>query len=105
MLLVYEPYCTIRKRGQSQDGAKVLVSQQCVKYTWFLLFTANQSDHPGLAHLHAWKDTMEWTKNIPKYESLSYFEKAGMKRAMDQAYGVCVYASWNTVNNVILQYI
>ena len=29
--------------------------QNYLKYTWFLIFTANHSKHPGLAHLHEWK--------------------------------------------------
>ena len=38
-------------------------SQKYVKYTWFLTFTANHSQHPGLAHLHEWKSSDKWTKN------------------------------------------
>ena len=42
-------------------------SQEYIKYTWFLTFTANQKDNPRLCHLHKWKNSMEWTKNIENY--------------------------------------
>ena len=31
-------------------------SQKYHKYKWFPIFTANHSQHPGLAHLHEWKE-------------------------------------------------
>ena len=42
-------------------------SQQYVKYTWLLIFTTNQSEHPVLAHLHKWENSMKWKNNIPYY--------------------------------------
>ncbi len=76
-----------------------------IKYTWFLTFTANQSEHPGLLYLHEWKNSMKWTKNIPSYKSFSTFEKNELKKAMEQAYGMQVYSNWNTVKFMFLKYI
>ena len=43
----------------SMDSHKMVrnvsVSQLHVKCTWFLNFTANQSEHPVLATIHSWK--------------------------------------------------
>ena len=67
---------------------KLASSQKYIKYTWFLTFTANQSEHPGLSHLHQWKNSSDWQKNIPNYESYSTFEK-----------------NWNTVKLMLLKHI
>ena len=49
--------------------------QNYIKYAWFLTFTANQSEHPGLSHLHEWETSMNWSSNIDNFESLSIDEK------------------------------
>ena len=54
-------------------------SQQCVKYAWFLTFTANQSEHPGLSNLHKWKSSMQLTENVMHYNALSASEKSEHK--------------------------
>ena len=46
-----------RKDLEGSVDSKLMVlnlsaSQEYIKYTWFLTFTANQKDHPGLCHLH-----------------------------------------------------
>ena len=50
-------------------------SKKYIKYTWFLTFTANQSEHPGISHLHEWKTSMNWSSNMYNFESLSFDEK------------------------------
>ena len=80
-------------------------SQKYIKYTWFLIFTANQSEHPGLSHLHQWKNSSKWTKNIPDYDSHSIFEKNEFRKAMEQAYGVHIYNNWNIVKLMLLKHI
>jgi predicted GIY-YIG superfamily endonuclease len=105
---------SVRDRGhanlsESVDSQQMVLnlaaSQQYIPWTWFLTLTANQSAHPGLAFLHAWKNSKEWTKNFPNYESLSGFEKAELDRAMEHAYGVHVYNNWNAVKYLFLRYI
>ena len=41
--------------------------QNYIKYAWFLTFTANQSEHPGLSHLHEWETSMNWSSNIDNF--------------------------------------
>ena len=36
-------------------------SQKYIDWTWFLIFTLNQKEHPGLIHLHEWENSMKWT--------------------------------------------
>ena len=80
-------------------------SQKYVKYTWFLTFTANHREHPGLAHLHEWKTSMKWTNKIDNYENLSPLQKEEMKKGMEQAYGVHIYDSWHSVKYLLLKHI
>jgi hypothetical protein len=67
--------------------------------------TCNQKEHPGLAHLHDWKNSMKWTKNIADYEKLSPFEKEELKKAMEESSGPHVYSNWNAVKYMFLSYI
>ena len=93
----------------SVDGRKMVLnlssSQKYVKYTWFLTFTANHSEHPGLSHLHQWKISMNWTSAIPNYNNLSYDEKSEISKAMEEAYGVHVFDHWHTVKRLLLLHI
>ena len=80
-------------------------SQEYIKYTWFLTFTANQKDHPGLCHLHKWKNSLEWTKNIEHYEKCSDDEKNEYKKSMEEAYGTQIYHNWRNVKHILLLHI
>ena len=97
------------KLSGSVDSRKMVLnlaaSQKYIKYTWFLTFTANQSEHPGLSHLHQWKNSSKWTKHIPDYDSHSIFEKNEFRKAMEQAYGVHIYNNWNIVKLMLLKHI
>ena len=105
---------SIRDKGTSElaesiDSRQMVqnlsASQQYIKYTWFLTLTANQREHPGISHLHHWKSSMKWTRNIKNFDSLSYFEKNEFKRAMEQAYGTHLYGNWYSVKYILLHYI
>lgn len=92
--------------SQSVDSRKMVMnlstSQKYIKYTWFLTFTLNQMLHPGLRHLHAWKESTGWTKNIPGYESMTPQQKEEIKLAMEKAYGVHIFENWNAVKFLLL---
>ena len=94
------------KLDGSVDSRKMVrnlsASQQYIKYTWFLTFTANQSEHPGLEHLHLWKNSMKWLKNLKNWDHLSYEEISEYKKSMEEAYGVHIYISWKTVKHILL---
>ena len=38
-----------------------------IKFDVFLTFTCNQKLHPGVKHLHKFKESMEWIGFIPGY--------------------------------------
>ena len=59
---------------------KTLSSQKYIKYTWFLKFTENKSEHPGLSHLSERKKSINWSSNIDNYKSLSFDEKEEFKK-------------------------
>ena len=80
----------------------LLALQEYIKYSWFLTFTANHSEHPGLSHLHRWKNSMNWTTKIPNYDLLSKEEKMEMMKAMEEAYGVHVYDHWYMEKRLLL---
>ena len=50
-------------------------SQKQIKYTWFLTFTVNHSEHPGLHFFQKLKKSKEWTSKIPNYNDLANNEK------------------------------
>ena len=95
--------------SESVDSRRMVMnlatSQKYIKYTWFLTKTCNQKEHPGLAHLHEWKNSMQWTKSIPGYTMLSQFEKDELKKAMEESSGPHVYSNWNAVKYMFLTYI
>ena len=102
---------SVRDKGHtnlsgSVDSRKMVrnlsTSQKYIKYTWFLTFTANQSEHPGLATLHNWKSSLEWLRNIQNYESFSADEVIEFQEAMEEAYGVQIYNNWNNVKYLLL---
>ena len=37
-----------------------------IEFTVFLTFTCNQKEHPGISHLHDWKESQDWTECIPE---------------------------------------
>ena len=69
------------------------------------MFTANQSEHPGLSHLHQWTNSSKWTTNIPNYDSYFTYEKSEFRKTMEQTNGVHLYNNWNTVTLMLLKHI
>ena len=90
----------------SVDSRKMVLnlsaSQEYIKYSWFLTFTANHSEHPGLSHLHCWKNSMNWTSKIRNYDSFSTEEKTEITKAMEEAYGIHVYDHWYMAKKLLL---
>ena len=58
-----------------------------VEFDLFLTFTCNQQLHPGVKHLHKFKESMEWIGFIPGYLQMSLREKEEIKRSYELAYG------------------
>ncbi len=47
-------------------------AQLYVKFDLFVTFMCNQKCHPGVKHLHEWKESMEWSRYIPRYSRRQY---------------------------------
>ena len=41
---------------------------------------ADHRRNPGLASLHAWKESIQWTHKIKAYITMSRFDKAELKK-------------------------
>jgi hypothetical protein len=50
-----------------QAALNLAGAQPFVKFDLFLTFMCNQKRHPGVKHLYEWKESMEWSKYIPRY--------------------------------------
>jgi len=71
----------------------------------FLTFTCNQSKHPGISHLHRWKQSKLWTKHVPGYNAMNSQGRREVDLAMEQYYGFVVARNWFEVKKYWLQYI
>lgn len=71
----------------------------------FLTYTCNQSDHPGICHLHKWKESQEWTKTLDGYHYLPNCHKEDIKISMEMAYSHMLTRCWLEVRRFWLQFI
>ena len=92
----------VREKGHTNlaecvDSQKMVMnlatSQKYIDWTWFLTFTLNQKDHPGLYNIHEWKSSMKWTSNIPGYKYMSVFEKEEVKTDFEELLGSHIYSN------------
>ena len=104
----------MREKGHTNlaecvDSQKMVMnlamSQKYIDWTWFLTFTLNQKEHPGLFHIHEWKSSMKWMSNIPGYKNMSVFEKEEVKKAFEESSGSHIYSNWNAVKYLLLRHI
>jgi PIF1 helicase. len=76
-----------------------------VEFDLFLTFTCNQQLHPGVKHLHKFKESMEWNGFIPGYLRMSLREKEEIKRSYELAYGAILGRVWYEVRRIFLRYL
>jgi hypothetical protein len=76
-----------------------------VEFNLFLTFTCNQKLHPGVKHLHNFKESMEWIGFIPRYLQMSLREKEEIKRSYELAYGAILGRIWYEVTRIFLRYL
>ena len=88
-----------------QAALDLAATQPYVGFDWFLTFTCNQAEHPGISHLHAHKESMKWTKHIPEYDTMSLSSKLDVKRSFELAYGSTLGRCWMEVRKLFLEYI
>ena len=71
----------------------------------FLIYTPNQADHPGLRHLHEWKDSKRWTANLEHYEEYQTSLKKDYDISMEMAYTHMMTRCWLEVRKFWLEFI
>ena len=60
----------------------------------FLTLTCNQAEHPGIRHLHQWKQSMGWTLMVPEYSMLQLRKKQEVKQLFEMAYSSVMNIAW-----------
>ena len=88
-----------------QGAMNLAAAADKIRFDLFVTYTCNQSNHPGICHLHRWKESKEWTKQIKDYESFSAFQKEDADKSMEMAYCNILSRSWLEVRKLWLQFI
>jgi hypothetical protein len=57
-----------------QAALNLAGTQPYVKFDLFLTFMCNQKCHPGVKHLHEWKESMEWSRSMPSYSRMTIMQ-------------------------------
>jgi hypothetical protein len=57
-----------------QAALNLAGAQPFVKFYLFLTFTCNQKCPHEVKHLHEWKESMEWSKYIPRYSHMTIMQ-------------------------------
>ena len=86
-----------------QAALDLASTQKWLKFDLFMTWTCNQSEHPGIKHLHSFKESMEWTQYIPDYEGLRSWNKNHVKRSYEAAYGSILSHCWMEVRKLWLE--
>ena len=90
----------------SRQGAMNLAAaSQEVPFDLFVTFTCGQSRHPGIRHLHEWKNSMNWTSMIPGYRHFTNGEKEEMLKSFEMAYLSQLNRVWLEVRKYVLEFI
>ncbi len=71
----------------------------------FLTYTCNQSTHPGICHLHKWKESKGWTAAIDGYDTLPLSQKEDYNISMEMAYSNILTRCWLEVRKLWIQFI
>ena len=59
-----------------QSAMDFAATQIYFKFHLFLTWTCNQSEYPGIKHLHMQKEEMKWTQNVPEYDAMCQFDSS-----------------------------
>ena len=75
-----------------------------LEFDWFLTFTCNQAMHPGIEHLHKFKQSREWINCISSgffnYNDMSVNEKIEVDRSFEVTYGSVCGRCWMEVRKL-----
>ena len=88
-----------------QSALDLAATMKYLDFDLFLTWTCNQSDHPGIKHLHQYKERMAWTKNVMDYDRMGTANRLDVKKSFEQAYGSILGRCWMEVRKLWLEYI
>jgi len=72
----------------------------------FITYRPNQRDHPGLRHLHQWKERRdEWGSKIEYYHGYPWQVKKDVDTSMEMAYTHVLTRCWLEVRKLWLEFI
>lgn len=72
----------------------------------FITYTPNQRDHPGLSHLHKWKESRnEWGLKLNYYDGYPWHVKKDCVNSMEMAYTHVLTRCWLEVRKFWLEFI
>ena len=89
----------------SQEMMNLAAASVKHEFHFFLTYTCNQGDHPGIRHLHQWKECKEWTSMIPGYSDLSTIQREDVHLSMEMAYSNILTRSWLEVRKFWIRFI
>lgn len=89
----------------SQAAMNLAAASQYVGFDLFLTFTCSQGTHPGIRHLFDYKESLNWTASIPRWEYLSSNHKWEYRQAFEMAYMSVVNRCWAEVRKILLDFI
>ena len=88
-----------------QGAMNLAAASDKLGFDAFLTYTCNQSDHPGICHLHQWKESKLWTNHVDGYAELPRCQKDDVDQSMEMAYSHILTRSWLEVRKLWLQFI
>lgn len=88
-----------------QGAMNLAAASDVLNFDLFVTYTCNQSSHPGICHLHKWKESKKWTKQVKDYNQFSSFQKDDIDKSMEMAYSNLLTRSWLEVRKLWLQFI
>jgi len=107
---------SVRAKGESglsgdidscQMVRKLGASQKYVDWSLFITLTLNQSGHPGVKHLHEWKESKKWLEqfmSVDNNEEPIASEKE-LTYAFEKIYAPHCFSNWMETRYLLIQFI
>ena len=83
----------------------IAASQEYIKWDWFITFTNNNSQTPGVQFFQHWKRSEAWSSQIPDYDHFSPNEQEECKQAMEECSGPTILRNWVEVRTLVLKWL
>ena len=90
----------------SQEMVRGLVaSQEWITYDYFITFTCNHSQSPGISYLHQWKQNINWADHYPNFNDIPSYEQSEIKRSFDESSGPIILRNWIEIRKIFLKHL